>query len=927
MIGETISHYEIIEKIGEGGVGKIYRAKDLRLKRDVALKFLKPEFLISNEDRNRFVHEAQAAAVVQHPHICPVYEIGRVGDLTFIAMAYVEGETLHDRIERGPLEIADAVEFTLQMARGLKAAHDKGIVHRDIKSSNAIVTTEGQIQITDFGLALQRGVTRLTRPGTMLPGTLLYMSPEHASSDELDHRSDIWSLGVVLYEMVTGSLPFVGETEPRLIYSILHDDPTPAGELRDDVPADLDAVIARTLAKKPADRYRSADELVADLRQIQQDVAGGSTGTARRRVGIRHHRWFKSRLVWIVLTVAASVAVTIQLYPSATVPFSQRDWILITDFDNQTGEDVFKGIVHQALTIDLQQSPYVNVFPRQRAFGTIERMGRAAVTEIGEEVGCEIAVREGINAVLIGGISKIGESYFLSAQIVNPSTREAVKTERVEAGSPDDVLGAIDLLSRQVRKNLGESLSSIESLDEPLAKVTTSSLSALKFYSLASQHALKARYNDAIPLLEQAVREDPWFAMAHSKLAVIHNNLGNSKEALDCSRRAVEGTARVTERERYYIEAQDHVYRGDLNRAIAKFRLLTELYPDDFHGQNNLSFYYQFTRQYEEARKRCDEAMRIAPDSWFPHHNRAGILGGLGNYEEAIESERVALKINPAGYWSYITLGWNLLCWGDTEGAFAALHNVPATGSGWQSLRTLYMASLLRYLGRDGEAIETLREGISEDAEGARDVQRSTKMVNLSEVLLENGSHSQALRSAQAAVAVSEDSEALLALGLCYARTAQTGLAEKTLADLGRLVQVERTKGDLARLERLKGEIAMAKGSYADAGRDLRTSLSIRDFLGTRFSLAACYSQLQQYGHAVDEYNYIIRNQYSTFFENTPWLWPLSHYLLGTVYEELGEPNKSTALYEKFLELWKNADKNKREIADARARLNRLQDF
>jgi tetratricopeptide (TPR) repeat protein/tRNA A-37 threonylcarbamoyl transferase component Bud32 len=922
MMGKTISHYKILEKLGEGGMGEVFKAQDLDLDRTVALKFLKHPSLSDEAERKRFQREAQAAAALDHPNICTIYEIGQTDGATFIAMAYLGGFSLQERIRSGPLDLKQAVDIAIQIADGLDAAHNKGIVHRDVKSANVVGTESGQAKITDFGLALREGQSRMTRPGYTV-GTSVYMSPEQCRGDEVDRRTDIWSLGVVLYEMVTGCLPFDADHDSAVVYAILNEDPEPITARRSRVPLELERVVDKLLSKDPAERYQHADEVAADLKRLQRLIESSTDKKVAATTG--HRRRFTSRVPWILVAGAAVVAAAvIVFFPSRSVPFTERGWMIIADFDNETGEEVFDGIVSEALSIDMQQAQYVNVFPRQRIDQTLKRMGQGDVSVLDERTAGEVAEREGVDAVLAGAINRVGTSYILTASIVIPSTGDVVKTVRAEADDPEDVLNAIDDLSRSVRRDLGESLASIWRHDKPLATVTTSSLPALRFYTAAAKHMTDASWDDAIPLFKQAIEEDSSFAIAYSKLGVIYSNLNDLEKAREYSGMARERAHRVTDRERYYIEARYFEDRANRKNAIENYKLLVQLYPDDFYGQNNLAFRYQFSYQYEEALEHAREAARLQPQSWYPHYNLGAIYAGMGEYGPAIDHIGDAKDINPDGYWANIALSWIHCCRDDAAAGLEELDKLPADDEYWQSLRLLNIASLYRGIGRNGAALSHLQQGISFDELAGNATAQSWKWLTIAEIKTAEGDLEEAVVALQRAVGLSRSAANLMYLGAGYAAVGSFEDAQTILVELEEPWPWEKSDIDVSMIERLKGEFAMTRGQYDEAVQFFERSLILWESLEVRYRLGLANRLAGRYDKAIAEFEFVTGKRYGTFFDNSPELWPLSQYQLGISRQAAGDTAAAATAFERFLTVWQGADADREELADARTRLDSL---
>ncbi|MBW2037520.1 MAG: protein kinase, partial [Deltaproteobacteria bacterium] len=655
---------KIVEKLGEGGMGVVFKAEDIKLNRFVALKFLPPELTRDPEAKERFIHEAQAASGLEHNNICTIHEIDETEDgQMFICMAYYEGETLKKKLKRGPLKFDEAIDIAIQVAQGLSKAHAQGIVHRDIKPANIMITNDGVVKIVDFGLAKLSGQTKLTKEGTTL-GTVAYMSPEQAQGEAVDHRTDIWSLGVVLYETVTGQLPFKGEYEQAMLYSILNVEPEPLTALRTGVPIELEQLDFKALAKNPEERFQHADELLAELLRMQKSM----TTKPMRKVPTPSislwHRLLTSPILWMVIIVLFGLAGGVLLfYPSSAIPFSERDWILITDFENLTGEQVFDKSLTTALSVSLGQSSYINVFPRRRIGETLRRMKKEKVKYIDEAIGQEIAAREGINVQVVPSISLVGNIYVLTGIIQDPITGESLKSEIVRAKGKDKVLNALDELSKKIRRDLGESFIAISKKSKPLRKVTTSSLEALKQYSLGIENHWDADFEEARLYYESALRIDSNFTAAKASLGMIHFekfDRDKGKELLD---EAVQDVADLTDKEKYGILAfHARGVENDLEKAVNYLKMLVALYPDYCAAHNNLGWYFQQMGRYEDAVVEYKKALRIDPYLMLPYSGMNWIyLYNLGELDSAIVCCKRQISYDGQNAWAYDNLGWAFL--------------------------------------------------------------------------------------------------------------------------------------------------------------------------------------------------------------------------------------------------------------------------
>ncbi len=663
-------------------MGEVYRAHDTRLDRKAALKILPAAVATDPGRMHRFVQEAKSASGLNHPNIITIYEIDEADSRHFIAMEFVEGETLRERMEAGPLKLNQAVKVATQTASALAAAHDAGIIHRDIKPDNIMIRRDGIVKVLDFGLAklVERlpsefvdseaptSIPMKSEPGSVL-GTAVYMSPEQARGVPVDSRTDIFSLGVVIYEMVTRSLPFKGADTIEILASILSDkEPLPIARYEPDAPPELERIVEKTLAKDRDERYQSAKELVIDLRNLKKRLdlnaelrrstqhgnlahttreitsaiktAVPETIPPRPAVGsiveqVKRHK----RTVAMVLGVLAVVLVLgafwyFKRMPSP--PLTERDTIVLADFINNTGDPVFDGTLKQALAAQLEQSPFLNIFSDQRVRETLRFMNRSPDEHVTKEIAREICQRQGLKAFLGGTISPLGGNYVITLDAINAQTGDTIAIEQAEAGGKEEVISALGTAATKMREHLGESLASIQKYDAPIYEATTSSLDALKFFSMGVEQQLKGKYLDAIPFFKRATEIDANFARAYAAMSSMYYNTRQYDLAAEASRKAYDLRERVGEYEKLYIA---QVYydntTGELDKYLQTLELWKRTYPRDSAPHNNLAVKYTELRQFEKGLEEAREAIRLNPNSASGHSILATCFVGLNRFDEA----------------------------------------------------------------------------------------------------------------------------------------------------------------------------------------------------------------------------------------------------------------------------------------------------
>lgn len=909
--------YEILKLLGQGGMGAVYKARDIDLDRTVALKLIRPELAKNPEILRRFKQELILARQVTHKNVIRIFDLGQSDGIKFITMDFVEGQDLRSLLhEKGKFPPEQAARIMLQISRALEAAHGEGVIHRDLKPQNIMLDKKGRVYVMDFGIARSAYLPGMTQTGALI-GTPEYMSPEQARGQNLTERSDLFSLGVIFYEMLTGKSPYPGDAALATLWKRLQEKPKPPIEVDATVPKPLNDIVMKALQVEPEKRWACAHDVARQIEIWLGPSAGGSTIFLPAP---RLAYWKLGSAALAVLLVAGLVVFRLKS-PSKPKPMHPPVTVLVADFTNHTGDPIFDDTLEPMFNVALEGASFINAYGRSNARKLAQQLPNPT-DKLDEQSARLVAVAQGLGAVVTGSLSRRGDGYKLSVEALDARSGNSIASAEVNASNKDQLLLAVPKLAAPIRKKLGDATPESVQLAAS-GPFTAASLEVVHLYNVGMEQQFAGKMEESLRSFSKAVELDPNFARAYAGMSGPSAALGRQADAEKYVKLAMQHVDRMTERERYHTRAFFYLVTGDYQKCVEEYSTLVNQYPADRVGQANLAVCSLQLRNIPKAIEASRKAVEIVPNGVVQRLNLSFQSSFGGDFQSGEREARAALQINPSSDQGYLNLAEAQLGQGQLSQATESYHRLEKVSAMGASMATAGLGDLAEYTGHFADAARLLEKGAAADLEAKRPDGAADKFAKVAHIQILRGQKGAAVAAADKALAHSQSVQVRFLAGRVFAEAGEIAKAQKLAASLGSELQAD----PQAYAKIIEGKSALKQGDSRQAIKAFTDANNLLDTWIGRFELARAYLDAGLFVEADSELDRCIKRRgeaLELFMDNVPTYgyFPLVYYYQGRVSDGLKSPAAANS-YWKFVSIQEKGDANPL-LKDAQNRLAEL---